>query len=247
MSSSTAAGSQSSPTRRAGSNLPGRDATRRPRPSRARWPCAACTCATSPSCTTTGRRRCGSRRRASSPRSTIGSSRVRWRDGPVRGARRRGREMARPRTARRAVRVAARRSMAATSRCRTCRSSPTMGGVSLSGTPQPRPGRAVAGAGVRRSDGRRRGPPSGRRRRSRCRARRACGEPSTARQAPSRSSTRFDAPSLAVGTEQGLTASGEMLIDRTRLIANRLTASPHSGGEINAALEVPFGGRTARR
>jgi outer membrane protein insertion porin family len=52
--------------------------------------------------------------------------------------------------------------------------------------------------------------------------------------------TRFDAASLEVGTEKELTASGELLVDRTRLVVNRLMASPHSGGEINAALEMPF-------
>ena len=53
--------------------------------------------------------------------------------------------------------------------------------------------------------------------------------------------TRFDATSLTLGTEEALSASGEVLIDRTQLIANRLTASPHSGGEVNAAAKVPFG------
>ena len=53
--------------------------------------------------------------------------------------------------------------------------------------------------------------------------------------------TRFDATSLTLGTEEGLSASGEVLIDRTQLIANRLTASPHGGGEVNAAAQVPFG------
>jgi outer membrane protein assembly factor BamA/autotransporter translocation and assembly factor TamB len=52
--------------------------------------------------------------------------------------------------------------------------------------------------------------------------------------------TRFDAASLSVGTEPELAASGEILIDKTRLIANRLIVSPHSGGEINAALDLPF-------
>jgi len=52
---------------------------------------------------------------------------------------------------------------------------------------------------------------------------------------------RFDAPALRVGTEEALTASGELLIDGARLLANRLTAHPESGGEIHAALDVPFG------
>lgn len=52
---------------------------------------------------------------------------------------------------------------------------------------------------------------------------------------------RFDAPSLTVGTEQGLMVSGEVLIDPNQLTINRLTASPESGGELSAALQVPFG------
>lgn len=52
---------------------------------------------------------------------------------------------------------------------------------------------------------------------------------------------RFDATGLTAGTEADLTASGELLIDRSRLTANRLTLRPRSGGEVTAALQVPFG------
>jgi len=53
--------------------------------------------------------------------------------------------------------------------------------------------------------------------------------------------TRFDAPALAVGTETDLSASGELMLDRSRLLVNRVIASPKSGGEVNAAVDVPFG------
>lgn len=53
--------------------------------------------------------------------------------------------------------------------------------------------------------------------------------------------TRFDAPSLSVGAEQGLLVSGEVLIDPSQLTVNRVTASPQSGGEASAELHVPFG------
>ena len=53
--------------------------------------------------------------------------------------------------------------------------------------------------------------------------------------------TRFDAPALTVGTEEQLTASGELMLDRSRLLVNRVIASPKSGGEVTAAVDVPFG------
>lgn len=52
---------------------------------------------------------------------------------------------------------------------------------------------------------------------------------------------RFDAAALTLGTERNLTAGGELLIDTERLTANRVVASPASGGQVEAAFDVPFG------
>jgi len=52
---------------------------------------------------------------------------------------------------------------------------------------------------------------------------------------------RFDAEALTVGTEQDLTAGGELLIDTERLTGNRVIASPASGGQVEATFDVPFG------
>ncbi|MEZ5283664.1 MAG: translocation/assembly module TamB domain-containing protein [Vicinamibacterales bacterium] len=52
---------------------------------------------------------------------------------------------------------------------------------------------------------------------------------------------RLDAPGLEVGTEDDLQVSGEVLVDRGGVRVNRVMASPRSGGQVNASLEVPFG------
>lgn len=52
---------------------------------------------------------------------------------------------------------------------------------------------------------------------------------------------RFDAEAIDVGTEQALTASGELLLEPGRLQINRVMAAPQSGGEVHAAIDVPFG------
>ena len=52
---------------------------------------------------------------------------------------------------------------------------------------------------------------------------------------------RVDSDALAVGEERGLTVSGEFVVDRQRLTSNRIAASPASGGQVNAAIDIPFG------
>ena len=52
---------------------------------------------------------------------------------------------------------------------------------------------------------------------------------------------RVDTDALAAGDERGLALSGEFVIDRQRLTSNRIAASPASGGQVNAAIDIPFG------
>ena len=59
--------------------------------------------------------------------------------------------------------------------------------------------------------------------------------------APSRSSRASMLRRSRSVPEKELTASGELIVDPTRLVVNRLIRSPHSGGESNAAMDVPFG------
>lgn len=51
---------------------------------------------------------------------------------------------------------------------------------------------------------------------------------------------RFDAPALAVHAEQGLAASGELLVTTDAVEANRLRVSPASGGQIDATFVLPL-------
>ena len=54
---------------------------------------------------------------------------------------------------------------------------------------------------------------------------------------------RVEANALAVGDERDLAVNGEFVIDRQRLTSNRIAASPASGGQVNAAIDIPFGDR----
>ncbi|MGE0460610.1 MAG: translocation/assembly module TamB domain-containing protein [Vicinamibacterales bacterium] len=51
---------------------------------------------------------------------------------------------------------------------------------------------------------------------------------------------RVDAEALSVGAERDLTASVELVVDTARVTGNRVIASPASGGQVDAAFDVPF-------
>ena len=51
---------------------------------------------------------------------------------------------------------------------------------------------------------------------------------------------RVDSDALAAGDERGLNVSGEFVIDRQHIASNRIAVSPASGGQVNAAIDIPY-------